>query len=69
MPAAPGSSILFAVVHTQYDPWEFISVGVFGLACCWLTWHTGPLKSSIVLHMVYNALITVGVYLVYQMPL
>jgi membrane protease YdiL (CAAX protease family) len=69
VPAALVSSILFAVVHTQYDPWELISVGVFGLACCWLTWRTGSLKSSIVLHMVYNALITVGVYLVYQMPL
>lgn len=63
------SSTFFALMHTQYDPWEIFSVGVFGLGCCWLTWRTGSLKSSIVLHMIYNGLITASVYLLYQMPL
>ena len=69
VPSALVSSILFAVAHTQYDGWELVSVGAFGLGCCWLTWRTGSIKSSILLHMIYNALITAGVYAVYQMPL
>ncbi len=69
VPAALVSSIFFASIHTQYDLWEIFSVGVFGLGCCWLTWRTGSLKSSIVLHMIYNGLATSWVYLVYQMPL
>lgn len=69
LPAAIISSLLFAVVHTQYDAWEIVSVGIFGMACCWLTWRTGSIKSSIVLHMIYNGLVTAWVYVLYQMPL
>ena len=66
--AALVSTTLFALMHTQYAPWEMFSVGVFGLVCCWLTWRTGSIKSGIVLHMIYNGLITWGVYFLYQIP-
>lgn len=63
------SAVLFAMVHTQYDLWGMLSVGIFGLGCCWLTWKTGSIKSSIILHMVENGLITLSVWIFYQMPL
>ena len=66
--AALISTVLFAVVHTQYDAWAMFSVGVFGLACCWLTWKTGSIKSGIVLHMIFNGLITLYAWAIYQMP-
>lgn len=67
--AALISTVLFAVVHTQYDAWGMFSVGVFGLACCWLTWKTGSIKSSVVLHMIFNGVITLYAWAIYQMPL
>jgi membrane protease YdiL (CAAX protease family) len=66
--AALLSSLIFALVHTQYDAWEMASVGVFGLGCCWLTWRTGSLKPGIALHMLYNGLITLDVFLLYKAP-
>lgn len=68
-PAAAFSSILFAVVHTQYDVWGWISVGTMGLAACYLTHRTGSLKTAIVFHAIGNLLISLDVYLFYQMPI
>lgn len=46
-----------------------IKIGlVMGLGCCWLVWRTGSIKSEIALHAFYNLLITLDVYLLYQMP-
>ncbi|MDA7881304.1 CPBP family intramembrane metalloprotease [Akkermansiaceae bacterium] len=67
--AAVLSSVLFAVLHTQYDLYSLVLVGIFGCACCWLVWKTGSLKTGIVLHMIYNGLLTLDVYLFYQRPL
>lgn len=67
--AALISTVLFAVIHTQYDAWAMFEVGLFGLACCWLTWRTGNIKSGIVLHMMVNGLIALDVWWFYQQPL
>ena len=63
------SSLLFAAVHIQYDLLSLGSMVFFGLACCWLVWKTGSLKTAIVLHMIYNAIITLNVYYFYQSSL
>jgi membrane protease YdiL (CAAX protease family) len=67
--AAVISSILFAVVHTQYDFWGWISVGTMGLAACYLTHRTGSLKTAIAFHAIGNLLISLDVYFFYQMPI
>lgn len=66
--AAAASSFLFALTHTQYDLWGWISVGMMGLAACYLTHRTGSLKTGIALHAVGNLLIAIDVYLFYQLP-
>lgn len=67
--AALISTVLFAVIHTQYDAWAMFEVGLFGLACCWLAWRTGNIKSGIALHMMVNGLIALDVWWFYQQPL
>lgn len=67
--AAAVSSVLFAVAHTQYDVWGWISVGTMGMVACYLTHRTGSLKSAIAFHAVGNLLISLDVYLFYQLPL
>lgn len=67
--AAAISSILFGFVHTQYHVWGWISVGTMGLAACYLTHRTGSLKTSIAFHAIGNLLISLDVYVFYQMPL
>ncbi|QTN33449.1 CPBP family intramembrane metalloprotease [Akkermansiaceae bacterium] len=67
--AALASTVLFAVVHTQYDIWGWISVGMMGFAACYLTHRTGSLKTAIVFHAIGNLLISLDVYLFYQLPL
>jgi len=67
--AAAISSVLFAVVHTQYDIWGWISVGMMGLTACYLTHRTGSLKTAIVFHAIGNLLISLDVYIFYQLPL
>jgi membrane protease YdiL (CAAX protease family) len=67
--AALLSSVLFAVVHTQYDIWGWISVGMMGFAACYLTHRTGSLKTAIAFHAIGNLLISLDVYLFYQLPL
>lgn len=67
--AATVSSILFAVAHTQYDVWGWISVGTMGMAACYLTHRTGSLKTAIAFHAIGNLLISLDVYLFYQLPL
>ena len=67
--AAGLSSALFAVVHTQYDVWGWISVGTMGLVACYLTHRTGSLKTAIAFHAIGNLLISLDVYFFYQLPL
>ena len=67
--AAVASTFLFAVVHTQYDFWGWISVGMMGLAACYLTHRTGSLKTGIAFHAIGNLLISLDVYFFYQFPL
>lgn len=67
--AAAISTVLFAVVHTQYDFWGWISVGMMGLTACYLTHRTGSLKTAIVFHAIGKLLISLDVYLFYQLPL
>ncbi len=67
--AAVISTVFFALIHTQYDIWGWISVGLTGAAACYMTLRTGSLKSAIVLHALTNLFITLDVYLIYQHPL
>ncbi len=67
--AATVSSILFAIVHTQYDIWGWISIGTMGMVACYLTQRTGSLKTAIAFHAMGNLLISLDVYLFYQLPL
>jgi membrane protease YdiL (CAAX protease family) len=63
------STVFFALIHTQYDIWGWISVGLTGIAACYMTLRTGSLKSAITLHALTNLFITLDVYLIYQHPL
>ncbi|MGJ8644610.1 MAG: CPBP family intramembrane glutamic endopeptidase [Luteolibacter sp.] len=63
------STVLFALVHTQYDFWGWISVGITGAVAAFLVWRTGSITTSIALHALTNLLITWHVYLQYQSPL
>jgi membrane protease YdiL (CAAX protease family) len=63
------STVFFALIHTQYDLWGWISVGLTGAAACYLTHRTGSLKSAIALHALTNLIITLDVYFLYQHPL
>lgn len=67
--AAVISTVLFALVHTQYDLWGWLSVGLTGIAACYMTLRTGSLKSAIALHALINLIITLEVYFLYQYPL
>lgn len=67
--AAVISTVFFALIHTQYDFWGWISVGLTGAAACYMTHRTGSLKSAIALHALTNLFITLDVYLIYQHPL
>jgi hypothetical protein len=52
--AASISTVLFALVYTQYDLWGWISVGLTGAAACYMTLRTGSLKSAIVMPALTN---------------
>ena len=67
--AAIISSAFFALTHTQYDSWGWLSVGTMGMIACYLTYRTGSLKSSMAMHALGNLLITLDVYFHYQLPL
>ncbi|MFF4571794.1 CPBP family intramembrane glutamic endopeptidase [Streptomyces sp. NPDC001410] len=47
-------AVLFAAAHGWGTPWGFADLVVFGAAAGWLTWRTGGLEASIVLHTVNN---------------
>jgi membrane protease YdiL (CAAX protease family) len=66
--AAVISTVFFALVHTQYDIWGWLSVGLMGSAACYMTLRTGSLKSAIALHALGNLIITLDVYFLYQHP-
>ncbi|AOR30098.1 hypothetical protein BFF78_02550 [Streptomyces fodineus] len=47
-------AVLFAAAHGWGTPWGFADLVVFGTAGGWLTWRTGGLEASLVLHTVNN---------------
>ncbi|MGN6324829.1 lysostaphin resistance A-like protein [Pseudolysinimonas sp.] len=51
-----GSTVLFALAHTQYFGWATLDVAVFGGVAAFLTWRTGGLEAGIALHAVNNTL-------------
>ena len=63
------STVLFALIHVQYDLWGWVAVAITGMAAAFLVWRTGSLKTAIVLHALTNLLITWHVYVQYQKPL
>lgn len=48
------SSLVFAVLHTQYQFWDLLSVLVMGVGFAIVTMRTGGLEAAIVLHVVHN---------------
>lgn len=50
------SSVLFALVHSATDPWYNLYYFVLGLTFATITWRTGGLENSIVIHAVNNTL-------------
>jgi len=50
------STIVFALLHTQYFGWATLDVATFGIVAAILTWRTGGLEAGIALHAVNNTL-------------
>ena len=61
------SSAVFAVVH-HYGVAGTVGVFMLGVGCCLLYRRTGSLKGPILLHAIYNALITIGSWSAYNAP-
>jgi membrane protease YdiL (CAAX protease family) len=58
-----GTSILFAMMHIQYDWQGIIAVGLLGIFCAWLRLRSCSLVPPIVAHVAANLLATIGVAL------
>jgi len=63
------STVLFTLVHVQYDIWGCLSVAAMGFGAAFLTIRTGTLHTAIAYHALVNFLITMQVYYQYQQPL
>jgi len=63
------SSVLFGLMHWQYDLVGVLSVMVFGAGNALLVWRTGSLVPAILLHAIYNFLITLSVAVAYELPI
>jgi membrane protease YdiL (CAAX protease family) len=66
--AALISAVVFASLHF-YDVYGLASVGIFGFTCALLYSATGSLRTTIVLHLLYNASIKIPEWIVYHAPL
>ncbi len=66
--AALLSSVVFASLHF-YDVYGLASVGIFGMSCALLYSATGSLRTTIFLHLLYNASIKIPEWIVYHAPL
>lgn len=69
LPAGVISTVLFTLVHVQYDIWGCLSVAAMGVGAAYLTLRTGSLNTAIIFHALINFLVTANVYFQYQMPL
>ena len=63
------SSVVFALVHYQYEAYGLLSVGILGAACALCYAATGRLATAILLHMLYNFVLKVPEWIVYHAPL
>lgn len=63
------STLLFTLVHVQYDIWGCLSVATMGAAAAFLTLRTGSLNTAIVFHALVNLLVSANTYYQYQAPL
>ena len=54
------TSILFAVVHVQYDWPAMIAIGLGGLFCAWLRLRSGSLIPPLITHISVNMLAVVA---------
>jgi membrane protease YdiL (CAAX protease family) len=63
------STLLFTLVHVQYDIWGCLSVAFMGFAAAFLTLRTGSLNTAIAFHALINLWVTANVYFQYQAPL
>ena len=67
-PALLLSSLLFALLHVQYDLFGLLSVFLFGVICALLAWRTNSILPGIILHAIYNLLLTISVHVIYYTP-
>jgi uncharacterized protein len=58
-----GTSVLFALMHLQYDWRGMLAVGMLGVLCAWLRMRSGSLIPPIVAHAGGNLLATIGLVL------
>lgn len=65
--AAGISSLIFTVIH-HYGVAGTVGVFLLGVGCCVLYRRTGSLKGPMILHAVYNGLITIGSWASYNAP-
>ncbi len=63
------STLLFTLVHVQYDIWGCLSVALMGFAAAFLTLRTGSLNTAIAFHALINLWVTANVYYQYQTSL
>jgi membrane protease YdiL (CAAX protease family) len=61
--AIAGTSILFALMHFQYDWRGMLAVGLLGVFSAWLRLRSGSLVPSFVAHAGGNLLATIGLVL------
>jgi hypothetical protein len=63
------SSVIFGALHWQYDLLGIVGVSMMGVTSAALVWRTGSLFPSIVMHGLFNLIVTMHSYVIYHWPL
>lgn len=62
------TSVAFAVLHTQYDPFFMLAIFATGVALVWARIHFDSVVPSIAMHVMNNVLALIAVYLMASTP-
>jgi uncharacterized protein len=57
--AVVATSLLWALLHVQYDAFDIAQIFVLGLALGWIRWRSGSTVLTILLHMLNNVIATI----------
>ncbi len=60
------STLIFTLIHVQYESLDLLYVGLLGLALGIARWHTGSLLTPILMHALANLIATLDVLLFMQ---